>query len=225
MSFLTERQQEILQFIASSLEERGVAPTLREISEAYGFQSLGSAQKHVALLVGKGYLRRVKHQKRGLLVVKPVPQQGEKVEKGEKVEQSKEDGQLAVGPGTSPRLPLLGMIAAGSPIESIAEPDTITVPPDLLRSGEHYVLRVRGESMIGEGIHDGDMVIVQKAVQAADGDMVVALLGGEVTLKRLFTHAAGKVRLQPSNPEIPALVVPARDVQVQGSVVGLMRRY
>jgi repressor LexA len=201
MTYLTEKQRDVLDYIKRHIDDDGVAPTLQEIATAFGFRSTASAQKHVGLLEKKGFLKREKHQKRGLVL-------------GER--------EATV---SSARVPLLGVVAAGSPIESIPQDESISVPEDLLRSGAHYVLRVRGESMVDEGIQDGDLVVVNSSEQADSGEMVVALVGGEVTLKRLYPEAGGVVRLQPSNAAMPALVVPAADVRVQGVVVGLLRRY
>ena len=203
MTYLTEKQRDVLDFIRRHIDVDGVAPTLQEIATAFGFRSTASAQKHVGLLEKKGFIRREKHQKRGLIL-------------GE---------QEALAATGETRLSLLGVVAAGSPIESIPDDEFINVPEDLLRSGAHYVLRVRGESMVDEGIQDGDLVIVHSSEHADNGEMVVALVGGEVTLKRLFREAGSMIRLQPSNAAMPPLVVPADDVRVQGVVVGLLRRY
>lgn len=203
MTYLTERQRDVLEFIEKNLEEVGVAPTLREISDSFGFASTASAQKHIALLERKGFLRREKHQKRGLVLARrpPAPRSSE-------VE-----------------LPLLGMIAAGSPIESIADPEPVAVPPDFLGKGDHFVLKVRGESMIEDGIQDGDLVVVQATAEAADGDMVVAMVDGEVTLKRLYRQPPDTIRLQPANSEMAPIFVTAAALTIQGIVVGLLRRY
>jgi len=203
MRYLTERQRDVLQFIESTVDTEGVAPTLREIAERFGFASTASAQKHVAQLERKGYLLRAKHQKRGLAVLAPT----------------EVDDQAGI------EIPLLGSVAAGYPIESVAADETVAVPTAMLGSGEHYALRVRGESMIDEGILDGDMVIVQRRIQAMNGETVVALIGDEATLKRLYRHDADRIRLQPANPTMPPLIVPAADVRVQGIVVGLLRSY
>jgi repressor LexA len=202
MTYLTERQRDVLEFIRRQVEDAGVAPTLQEIADAFSFASTASAQKHVGLLEKKGFLRREKHQKRGLVLAEP-----------------------GLSPTEDSRLPLLGAVAAGSPIESIPDPEPISVPRDLLRGGEHYVLRVRGDSMVDEGINDGDYVVVQSTSTAADGDVVVALLGDEVTLKRLYRENGDNLRLQPSNAELPPMIVPADQVKIQGVVVGLLRRY
>jgi repressor LexA len=203
MTYLTERQRDVLEFIRRQLDAVGVAPTLQEIADAFSFASTASAQKHVGLLEKKGFLRREKHQKRGLVLAEPEIEH----------------------PDDDLRLPLLGAIAAGSPIESIADPEPISVPRDFLRGGEHYVLRVRGDSMVEEGIQDGDFVIVHSTETATDGDVVVALLHDEVTLKRLYPEQGGMLRLQPSNSTMPPMIVNADQVKVQGVVVGLLRRY
>jgi repressor LexA len=202
MTYLTEKQRDVLEFIRHKLTADGVAPTLQEIASEFGFRSTASAQKHVGLLEKKGFIRREKHQKRGL-VLTAAKRQG----------------------SADSQVPLLGVVAAGSPIESIPGDETISVPPDLAGSDTDFVLRVRGESMVDDGIHDGDLIIVHATSRAADGDMVVALVRDEVTLKRIYRERGGRVRLQPSNGELAPLVVPADDVTVQGTVVGLLRRY
>jgi repressor LexA len=203
MTYLTERQRDVLGFIESELESNGVAPTLREISEKFGFASTASAQKHIALLERKGFLRREKHQKRGLVLARRPPT----------------DAPAEI------ELPLLGLVAAGSPIESIPDPEPVSVPPDFVGTGDHFVLKVRGESMIDDGIHDGDLVVVQGTTEAKDGEMVVALVDGEVTLKRLYRQAPSTVRLQPANADMKPIFVPAEAVTIQGIVVGLLRHY
>ncbi len=149
MSYLTERQKEILEFIQVYRRERGIAPTHREICEKFGFSSYGTAYKHLKLLQQKGFLRRDWNQKRGIELIRAIP-----------------------GNETTERdLPFFGQIAAGRPIEALSGNDRVTVPGHLLspRGGEHYVLRVVGESMIDEGIHDGDFVIVLRRDLAEPG--------------------------------------------------------
>lgn len=202
MTYLTERQRDVLAFIRRKIEHDRCAPTLQEIADQFGFASTASAQKHVGLLEKKGFVRREKHQKRGLVLA--TAPHGE------------EDGF---------QLPLLGVVAAGAPVESVPDPENIAVPPDLLRSGDHYVLRVRGDSMVDEGIHDGDYVVVQSTPDASDGDVVVALIGDEVTLKRMYRDRGTTFRLQPSNATLPPIYVEADHLRIQGVVVGLLRRY
>jgi len=199
--YLTGRQKEILDFITGFQEANGISPTHREIRDRFGFSSYGTVYKHLKLLQDKGYLRREWNQKRGLEIVG--------------------------SPARTSEVPFLGRIAAGRPIEVFDDRETIAVPPHLFktRDEDHYVLRVAGESMIDEGIFDGDLVVVQRRERAEAGEMVVALVEGlEVTLKRFYPEGAS-VRLQPSNPQMTPIFVPAGDVRVQGVVVGLMRRY
>ncbi len=206
--FLTERQREILDFIRQSLRDRGVSPTHREICDRFGYSSYGTAHKHLKLLEQKGYLRRHWNQKRGVELTDERPPPGVPVS------------------GTDRELPFLGIIAAGRPIEALPGDDRVQVPPHLLhgRNGDHYVLRVQGDSMIDEGIHDGDLVVVKRREEALAGEMVVALVADEVTLKRFYPEG-DEVRLQPSNPQMEPIRVPADQVRVQGIVVGLMRRF
>ena len=208
MDYLTERQKEILEYIHEFRKERGIAPTHREICERFGYSSYGTVYKHLKLLQEKGFLRRDWNQKRGIELIRAIPGGGTIEGDGER------------------ELPYLGQIAAGRPIEALPGPDRVAVPIHLLnpRGGDHYVLRVVGESMIDEGIHDGDFVIVQRRELAEPGEMVVALIGDDATLKRFYPEG-DMVRLQPSNPTMQAFRVPAREVKIQGIVVGLMRKF
>jgi repressor LexA len=202
LTYLTERQRDILNFIRQYQEETGVAPTHREICEKFGFSSYGTVYKHLSLLQSKGLIRRDWNQKRGVEVVDQPPADS----------------------GSVRELPLLGYIAAGRPLDVVPSDDTITVPTELTSRGENYVLKVRGESMIDDGIHDGDFVIIAKRERAENGEMVVALLNGEVTLKRFYSEGK-RVRLQPANVAMAPIFAPSNDVAVQGVVVGLMRRF
>lgn len=203
--FLTRRQKEILDFIREFTATRGYSPTHKEICKRFGYSSYGTVHKHLKLLEQKGYLRRHWNQKRG----------------------------VELADGSSPReavgereLPFYGIIAAGRPVEAVAGNEVVSVPDHLLggRSGDHYVLQVVGDSMIDEGIHDGDLVVVSRRDSATPGEMIVALVGDEATLKRFYPEGA-VVRLQPANSRMSPLHVPAEEVKVQGIVVGLMRRF
>jgi repressor LexA len=209
-SYLTARQKEILEFIHAFRREKGLAPTHREICERFGFSSYGTAYKHLKLLSEKGFLKRDRHQRRGM----------------ELLDGEGDPAETAGGSGAGRELPFLGRIAAGRPIEAVVGDETLTVPTALFgaRLDEHFVLRVAGESMIGEGIHDGDWVVVERRDRARTGEMIVALVGDEVTLKRFYPEGA-VVRLQPSNPAMEPIRVAAADLRVQGIVVGLMRKY
>ncbi len=203
--YLTERQKQILDFIRETVDQRGVSPTHREICEQFGYSSYGTVNKHLRLLENKGFLRRHWNQKRGVELADA------KTEAAEALQQ----------------LPFLGLIAAGEPIEAVADHDRVDVPQHLLTSGNgsnHFVLKVRGDSMIDEGIHDGDLVVVQRREAATAGEMVVALIGSDATLKRFYPEGP-EVRLQPANHTMGPIRVPAADVTIQGIVVGLMRRF
>jgi repressor LexA len=205
MKYLTERQRDILQFIRQFQAERGVAPTHREICDHFGFSSYGTVFKHLSLLEKKGLIRRDSNQKRGVEVIEeelPPPA----------AEASARD------------LPLFGYIAAGRPLEVERSDETITVPDRLTGRGENYVLKVRGDSMVDDGILDGDFVIINRRERADNGQMVVANVNGEVTLKRFYFEGE-RVRLQPANSLMAPIYAAAREVAVQGVVVGLMRRF
>jgi len=198
---LTKRQREILDYLTEFIEQHGYAPSLEEIGRRFNLSSLATVHKHLTNLQEKGFIKRAWNRSRS---VELVPTR---------------TGNRAV------ELPLLGYVAAGVPIEAIPGQEVIAVPETLASARDSYVLRVRGNSMIDEQIRDGDFVIVEDRKTAENGEMVVALLRGyEVTLKK-FYRENGRVRLQPANPTLQPLVVDAAEVQVQGVVVGMMRKY
>src|ERR1044071_6485411 len=207
MKYLTERQRDILQFIRDFSREKGVAPTHREICDRFGFSSYGTVYKHLSLLEKKGLIRRDWNQKRGV----------------ELVEQPAAAPPPVSAPGARD-LPLFGYIAAGRPIDVDVSDEVITVPERLTARGDNYVLKVRGDSMIDDGIMDGDYIIVAHRREADNGQMVVAAVSGEVTLKRFYKEGE-RVRLQPANSAMSLIYAMSRDVAVQGVVVGLMRRF
>jgi repressor LexA len=209
MTYLTERQRDILQFIRDFQKERGVTPTHREICDHFGFSSYGTVYKHLSLLQKKGLIKRDWNQKRGVEVIE------------QNAQTAKSDAVVSAG---VLELPLFGYIAAGQPLAVEVSDETITVPERLTSRGENYVLKVRGDSMIDDGIMDGDYVIIARRQQADNGEMVVANVSGEVTLKRLYREGE-KIRLQPANSMMHPIYAAARDVAVQGVVVGLMRRF
>lgn len=202
MTYLTERQRDILQYIRESQRERGVAPTHREICEAFGFSSYGTVYKHLSILQKKGLIRKDWNQKRGVELVE----------------------QPAVEESGARQLPFFGYIAAGRPLEVAPGDEMVVVPDQLTGRGENFVLKVRGESMIEDGIYDGDFVIITQRETAQNGEMVVANVAGEVTLKR-FYRDGNRVRLQPANSAMAPIFARAEDVTIQGIVVGLMRRF
>jgi repressor LexA len=216
MKYLTERQRDILEFIRDFQKRRGVAPTHREICDHFGFSSYGTVYKHLSLLEKKGLIRRDWNQKRGVEV---VDQPGDELPAARPG-----SGGAPVSSPNARELPLFGYIAAGRPLDVEPSEETITVPEPLTSRGENYVLKVKGDSMIDDGILDGDFVIIASRSAAENGEMVVANVAGEVTLKRIY-HEGSRVRLQPANSSMSPIFAPARDVAVQGVVVGLMRRF
>jgi len=200
---VTRRQREILDFISGHLDAKGYAPSFEEIARQFGFRSLATVHEHLTNLERKGYIRRAHNESRAIEIVPPKGQTG------------------------ATELPLLGLVAAGEPIEAITGNDTIAVPDELIpRRGRSYVLKVRGDSMIDEHIKDGDFVVVQERNQADSGQTVVALVHGDsATVKRFYREPGGWIRLQPANPTMQPLRVNERDVIVQGVVVGVIRKY
>jgi repressor LexA len=200
---VTRRQREILDFIAGHLDAKGYAPSFEEIARQFGFHSLATVHEHLTNLERKGYIRRAHNESRAIEIIPPKGQTG------------------------ATELPLLGLVAAGQPIEAISGNDTIAVPDELIpRRGRSYVLKVRGDSMIDEHIKDGDFVVVQERNQADSGQTVVALVHGDsATVKRFYREPGGWIRLQPANPSMQPLRVNERDVIVQGVVVGVIRKY
>jgi repressor LexA len=195
---LTKRQKEILDFIRDYRGQEGISPTQREIRERFRLSSFGTVQKHLKRLEEKGALSREWNRSRG---ISPADE-----------------------PRASREVPLLGAVAAGHPIEPFPQEESIEVPSSLLGKGEHFVLRVRGDSMIEDGIRDGDYVVVARRANAQNGQTVVALVRGEATLKRYYSEGS-RIRLQPANSAMKPLTVEARDVVLQGVVTGLIRDY
>ncbi len=197
---LTRRQQAILDFLREHARQQTYPPTLDEVCAALGLRSRGSLHKHVSALVEAGYLEPLHGKQRGLRL-------------------------SAAAVDEENTLPLLGTIAAGRPIEAVAQPENIDVPPLLRGRTPCYVLRVRGDSMVDEGILDGDYVIIEAREQARDGEIVVALVDGhEATLKRL-QRRSGEVLLHPANAAMEPMRYAPERVAIQGVLVGQMRRY
>ncbi len=198
---LTKRQREILDYLNEFIEQHGYAPSLEEIGHRFNLSSLATVHKHLTNLQEKGFIRRAWNRSRSVELVET------------------RTGSRSV------ELPMLGFVAAGVPIEAIASNETIAVPESLAGKRDSYVLRVRGDSMIDEQIRDGDFVIVEDRKSADNGEMVIALIGGlDVTLKK-FYRENGRIRLQPANPTMQPMMIDPDQVQVQGVVVGVMRKY
>lgn len=201
MQPLTRRQREILDYLTEFIVQYGYSPSLEEIGRRFGLSSLATVHKHLTNLQEKGFIRRAWNRSRSVELV-PTGAGGRVME-----------------------IPLQGYVAAGDPIEAVVSPETVAVPEDLTGSRATYALRVRGQSMIEEQIRDGDIVIVEDRKAVENGEMVIALLDASEATLKTFYREHGRIRLQPANPAMQPIVVDAHRVQVQGVVIGLMRRY
>jgi len=211
---LTRRQKQIYDFLANFIRENGYSPSFEEIGSALGLRSLATVHKHVSNLEAKGLVKRDYNRSRSIDVLPMRPRRAPAV--APPPADAKEIANFS--------LPLLGRIAAGGPIEQFVNPETISLN-DFSRSKDVFVLEVNGESMKDDHILTGDYVLVERAQQANDGEIVVALVeGAESTLKRIYREGA-KVRLQPANAAMKPIIVPAHSVQIQGRVVGVLRKY
>lgn len=195
---LTKKQKDVLDFITGYVRENGYSPTQKEIQEHFGFKSLGSVQDYIKYLTNGGYLNNDSHSVRGLMP--------------STVQQNTEE------------IPLLGNIAAGIPIEAIENSDVISVPTHMLGRGQHYALKVRGESMIEEGILSGDIAIIRHSTQADNGQIVVAVVENETTLKTYFKKSK-QIELHPANQTMKPIVIKDKEVEIRGVLVGLLRTY
>lgn len=228
---LTRKQHELLMFIHERIKETGVSPSFDEMKEALDLASKSGIHRLITALEERGFLRRLPHRARALEVVK-LPQQATTAAppKGRTPfkPQLVEAGQAAPSMAANDvrELPVLGKIAAGTPIEAIQqERDRLPVPESMLGAGEHFVLEVQGDSMLNAGILDGDYVVIRRTDAATSGDIVVALvMGEEATLKRLRKKGAS-IALEAANPAYETRIFGPDQVQVQGRLVGLIRRY
>lgn len=203
---LYKRQKEILNFISQYIQKNGSSPTLQEIANAMGLSSLATVHEHLQALVKKGVIRRFEGAVRGIEVI----------------------DQTIGAALQGVQLPLVGYIAAGEPIDAIENSlETVLVAPDLVSSTKRcYVLQVKGDSMIKEGIFNGDHVVIQQQDTAVDGEIVVALLHNEfATLKTFYRESNGRIRLQPANDTMDPIYEDAENIRIQGKVTGVIRRY
>jgi repressor LexA len=202
---LTKRQKEVLDYVTQFIELHGYAPSYREIASNFNYGSVATVAEHVQSLVDKGMLHKSDNEARSIQLVEP------------------EDMDVSRSMG----LPILGLVAAGQPIEAVTgHAETLEVPAFMVGRRNSYVLQVKGQSMEDEGINSGDFVVVQEKEVPSNGDMVIALInGGEATLKRYYKEK-GHIRLQPSNARMePIIVQSGTPIQIQGIVIGLIRKY
>jgi len=199
---ITARQRRVLDYIRHYFEVNQEAPTIAEIGKEFGMTSSASAHHVVSILEREGFIRRIPNVSRGIEIVEETTS----VEKYE--------------------IPLLGVVAAGAPIEAVLNYETVCIPRDMMREGRMFALRVRGDSMIDEQIRNDDLIILQSRQTAENGQTVVALIdGSDATVKR-FYGSRNHVRLEPANPNYKPIVIrPPERVQIQGAVVGVIRKY
>ena len=198
---LTKRQKELFDFIDDYIAREGYAPTLEEIGTHFRLSSLATVHKHLCNLEEKGLIKRKWNFSRAI----------------ELVRQQK--------PATAVELPLLGYVAAGRPIEALESADTFAVPEEFVRRQNTFVLRVKGSSMIEDGIFDGDYIVVEERATADNGETVVALFRGEATVKKFYRDKGSRIRLMPANETMAPMIGTDKDVTVRGVVVAVMRKY
>ena len=232
---LTKKQHELLAFIHKRVTDTGVSPSFDEMKDALELKSKSGVHRLITALEERGFIKRLPNRARALEVLrmpqepaapKARPATGFAPAVVEGGFQRRERGNVRTVSGGSNELPVLGRIAAGTPIEAIQhEVDRISAPDALIGSGEHYILEVQGDSMIDAGIHDGDFVVIKRGQSADTGDIVVALVDDEeATLKRLRKKGAS-IALEAANPDYETRIYGPDRVAVQGKLVGLMRRY
>jgi repressor LexA len=202
---LYKRQKQILDYISQYIQMNGTSPTLQEIADAMGLSSLATVHEHLQALVKKGVIRRFEGAVRGIEII------------DERISSTLQGVEL----------PLAGYIAAGEPIEAIENPlETVTVSPDLVSKIKRcFVLQVKGDSMIDEGIFDGDFVVIQKQDTAENGDIVIALIENTFATLKTFFKEKGRIRLQPANQTMDPIYVNPNEIAIQGKVTGVIRKY
>ncbi len=206
---LTRRQKELMDFLAQFIRQHGYSPSYEEIAGGLGLASLATVHKHIQALETKQYLRRNYNHSRSLEV-------------GERF--FKEQGAAREGSAAN-SVPLLGRIAAGAPVEAISNPEMLHFS-DFARGENIFALEVRGDSMIDDHICSGDFVLIEKGSQARNGEIVVALVDNtEATLKRYYHEPDGRVRLQPANSSMAPIYLDPANLQIQGRVLGVLRKY
>ncbi len=228
---LTAKQHELIQFIQRRLEETGISPSFEEMKEALDLKSKSGVHRLISALEERGFIRRLPNRARALEVIK-MP---EDATPAPRATRAANDAIAAVGTASARsapepandviEIPLHGRIAAGAPIEALEGQNSLPVPAALLGPGEHYALEVSGDSMVDAGIFDGDFALVRRTDTARDGEIVVALVRGEEATLKYLHKDGGNVRLDPANAAYDPQVYGSGEVQVQGKLAGLLRRY
>jgi repressor LexA len=237
---LTRKQRELLKFIQERLGETGISPSFDEMKEALGLKSKSGVHRLITGLEERGFIKRLPHRARALDVVRLPEDQTAKTAQAPRAGEERRAGLnvirgdftpslpgavVAAQPSSALQLPLYGKIAAGTPIEALRDhSNAVDVPANLVGRGEHYALTVEGDSMVDAGIHDGDMVVIERCETAENGTIVVALIdNSEVTLKRL-RRKGDSIALEPANPAHKTRIFGPDRVRIQGKAVGLIRR-
>ncbi len=223
---LTAKQRELLIFIQRKLEDSGISPSFEEMKDALDLKSKSGVHRLISALEERGFIRRLPNRARALEVLKQSDDMAATRAANDAL------GSMVSAPRSAPQaandvieVPLHGRIAAGAPIEAFEGFSSLPVPAALLGAGEHYALEVSGDSMIEAGIFDGDYALVRKTSTARDGEIVVALIRNEEATLKFLHHDGGKIRLDPANGAYDPQIYDERDVQVQGKLAGLLRRY
>ena len=203
MSGLTPAQEKVFRFVREYITRHGYSPSYEEVRHHLGFQSLNSVYKHLKQLEERGYLRTPWNNKKRALELTPLSS--------------------IVRTGAA-NIPFLGTVAAGTPIEPVQTAESIEVPENFLGNGSNFALRVRGDSMIEDGIRDGDILIITQQPRAENGQTVVAMLNGEATVKK-FYRRENEIELKPANAQMKSIMASAEEVEVVGVVMGLLRNY
>ncbi len=204
---LTKRQKQVLDFIANFVDDNGYCPSYEEIARGLSLASLATVHKHISVLETKSYLKRGFNQSRSLELLPKYLQEQRRTKPA------------------MPEIPLLGRIAAGTPVEAVEQREVLNFA-DFAGNSNTFALEVRGNSMIDDHICDGDLILLERVGQVRDGEIVVALVAGsDTTLKRFYREPGDTIRLQPANAALKPIVVPARDVQIQGRLLAVLRKY
>jgi repressor LexA len=230
---LTRRQKQVLDCLVAFINRKGYSPSFEEIASSLRLASLATVHKHIETLEKKGFIRRGYNQSRSIEILAlpgPVPFGKTAIRPLSRAATGRTKAKIQLNrlrPAASKlEFPLLGRIAAGQPVEAVPDPETFSFADFTGGKSNIFVLRVKGDSMVDDHICDGDYILVEGSNTAHNGDIVVALVEGiDATLKRFFREKGEKVRLQPANAQMKAILLPTKDVKIQGRVIGVLRKY